>query len=224
MQRVEFHCHTISSKDCLLSPRQLVDCAARKGIDRVVVTDHNSISGALAAQQLDPERVIVGEEIMTKQGEILAAFVLSEVQAGLSPQETIARLRDQGAFISVAHPFDVHRKGGWREQDLLEILALVDAIETFNSRCISPEHNTMARRFAQSHRLAGTVGSDAHTCWELGRSTLQLQPFENAEDLRRVIGGGRSQTCLSPPWIHLSSRYAVITKRIWGILDTPPPA
>ncbi|MFT3893539.1 MAG: PHP domain-containing protein [Anaerolineales bacterium] len=60
MVRVEFHCHTNASKDSLVTPRELVDACRRKHIDRVIITDHNSIAGARAAQTLDPERVIVG--------------------------------------------------------------------------------------------------------------------------------------------------------------------
>ena len=122
MLRTEFHCHTIFSKDSLTRPRSLVDTCRRKRIDRVVVTDHNTIAGARVAYALDPELVIVGEEIMTTRGEILAAFVSEEVPKGLSPQETIRRLKDQGAFISVSHPFDRWRGGGWEEDDLLEVL------------------------------------------------------------------------------------------------------
>src|SRR5271157_2003852 len=107
---VEFHCHTVFSKDSLTSPQKLVDTCRRKGIDRVIVTDHNTIEGARAAQLIDPERVIIGEEIMTTRGEILAAFVTKEIPARLSPIETIKRLRDQDAFISVSHPFDEWRR------------------------------------------------------------------------------------------------------------------
>jgi len=60
------------------------------------VTDHNTIAGAQAAQALAPELVIVGEEIMTNSGEILAAYVVEEIPAGLSPQETIRRLKNRG--------------------------------------------------------------------------------------------------------------------------------
>ena len=79
MLKMEFHCHTIASKDSLLHPADLVSAARDRGIDRVVVTDHNSIAGAVAAKALDPELVIVGEEIMTSQGEILAAYVTGEI-------------------------------------------------------------------------------------------------------------------------------------------------
>ena len=213
---VEFHCHTIYSKDCLTSPGALVDACRRKGIDRVIVTDHNTIAGARAAQALDPERVIVGEEIMTTRGEILAAFVEEEIPKGLTPQETIRRLKDQGAFISVSHPFDKWRSGHWQLEDLLDILPQVDAIEIYNSRCILPRFNREARQFAEKHHLAGTVGSDAHATFELGRSLMMLEPFEGPAGLRNVISRGLSKVRWSPPWFHASSRYAVIYKKVTG--------
>jgi predicted metal-dependent phosphoesterase TrpH len=210
--RVEFHCHIIYSKDSLTSPERLVTACRRKGIDRVVVTDHNTIAGAQAAQALDPERVIVGEEIMTTRGEILAAYVTEEIPAGLSPQETIRRLKKQGAFISVSHPFDIYRGGHWDEADLLAILPDVDAIEVFNSRCWSPEFNRQAQKFAEEHNIPGTVGSDAHAPLELGRSLLLLEQFQGPDELRAVIRRGIPKVRWSSPWVHFISRYAVIRK------------
>ena len=212
--KVEFHCHTIFSKDSLVPPQALVNSVRRKGIDRVVVTDHNTVAGARAAQALDPERVIVGEEIMTTRGEILAAFVSEEIPKGLTPQETIRRLKDQGAFISVSHPFDRLRRGGWKEADLLEILPEVDAIEVYNSRCMNPRFNQEARQFAEKYNIAGTVGSDAHVTWELGRSLMSLEAFEGPDELRKLIRRGTSKVRWSPPWIHFTSRYATIYKKV----------
>lgn len=210
----EFHCHTVFSKDSLTPPHKLVDACRRKGIDRVIVTDHNTIKGALAAQALDPELVIVGEEIMTTRGEILAAFVTEEIPPLLTPQETIRRLKDQGAFISVSHPFDRLRAGGWRKDDLLDILPQVDAIEVFNSRCMNPDFNRQAQAFAEEHNIPGTVGSDAHVALELGRSLLILEQFEGPDEIRKVIRGGIPKVKWSPPWFHLTSRYASIYKAI----------
>ena len=214
--RVEFHCHTISSKDSLTHPADLVKTCRRKGINRVVVTDHNSIAGARAAQVLDPDLVIVGEEIMTTRGEILAAFVIEEVPKGLTPRETIHRLKDQGAFISVSHPFDSWRSGHWQEQDLLEILPTVDAIEVFNSRCMLPEFNHKAQQFAKTHDVAGTVGSDAHAAFELGQSLMELEPFEDPEGLRSVLRRGIPRVKRSPAWVRFTSRYATLYKKLKG--------
>lgn len=211
---VEFHCHTDASKDSLTHPEDLIRAARQKGIDWLIITDHNTIVGAQAAQSLDPKLVIIGEEIMTTRGEILASFVREEIPAGLSPQDTIRRLRDQGAFISVSHPFDRLRSGAWEEADLLEILPLVDAIEVYNSRCMFPSFNREARRFAEKHHIPGTVGSDAHATFEVGRSLMQLEPFEGPEEMRKIIRSGKPLTKWSPPWFHFSSRYAVATKKL----------
>lgn len=213
MLTLEYHCHTNASKDSLTEPADLIRAARRRGLDRVVVTDHNSIAGAKAAQALDPELVIVGEEIMTTKGEILAAFVREEIPAGLTPLGTIQILKEQGAFISVSHPFDEWRKGGWKEADLLEIIPFVDAIEVFNSRCMDPNFNHRARAFAEKHHLAGTVGSDAHGVIELGRSVVMLDPFTGPDGMRNVIRNAKYKTKLSPWWVHFISRYASMKKK-----------
>jgi predicted metal-dependent phosphoesterase TrpH len=59
-------------------------------------------------------------------------------------------LKEQGAFISVSHPFDELRKGGWKEADLLEIIPHVDAIEVFNSRCMDPRFNHRRRHLRRN--------------------------------------------------------------------------
>ena len=214
MSRVEFHCHTDASQDSLTRPADLVTAARRAGLDRLIITDHNTIAGARAAQLLDPELVIVGEEIMTTRGEILAAFVTEEIPPFLSPFETLCRLKAQGAFISVSHPFDKLRAGAWQESDLLEILPQVDAIEVYNSRCMFPGFNRAAQAFAEKHDIPGTVGSDAHAAFEVGRSFLELEPFEGPEEMRQVIRRAVPRVKWSPPWFHLTSRYASILKKL----------
>jgi predicted metal-dependent phosphoesterase TrpH len=212
--RVEFHCHTIYSKDSLTRPQALVAAARRAGLDRLIITDHNSIEGALVVKNLAPDMVIVGEEIMTTRGELLAAFVTEQIPPGLEPGEAIRRLRDQGAFISVSHPFDVFRSGHWELSHLLDITSLVDAIETFNARCMDMRPNLLAQKFARQNGLAGTVGSDAHTGLEVGRANLLLEKFSDADGLRRVIRSGVETVRLSSPLIHFSSRYASVIKKI----------
>lgn len=214
MLRVEFHCHTLYSPDSLTRPEALLAACARKKIDRVVITDHNTLRGALEARALDPQRVIIGEEIQTSEGELLAAFVQEEVPKGLPPAEAIARLRDQGAFISVSHPLDTHR--GWRLEALEAILPLVDALEVFNSRCVEAVFNTRAAEYARRHNLPGTVGSDAHTTRELGRSVLLLPDFDSADSLRQVLPQAALQTRLSSPLIHLTSAYAKMIQKMKG--------
>jgi predicted metal-dependent phosphoesterase TrpH len=212
--RVEFHCHTRYSKDSLVEPAALVETCRRRGIDRLVVTDHNTISGALAAKEIAPDLVIVGEEIMTTHGELLAAFVMEEVPRDLPPEEAIGRLKQQGAFISVSHPFDRFRGKYWSRGLLAELTPQFDAIEIFNARCLPPRLNREAEEFARLYNLAGTAGSDAHTHFEVGRAVMLLPPFNDAVGLREAIRSVRYETRLSPWWVRFGSRYAVMKKAL----------
>lgn len=216
MLRVEFHCHTIYSKDCLMRVENLLAACRRKGIDRIVITDHNTTDGAFEAQKIDSQRIIIGEEIKTQKGELLAAYLQEEIPPGLTPMETIARLREQGAYISVSHPFDQLRSGHWQVNDLLEISPLVDAIEIFNARCMSADFNRQAAKFAEQHEIVGTVGSDAHAAFEIGRAAMLLPDFHDANSFKEVLPHAEFETQLSSPLVHFTSRYAVWYKQIFN--------
>jgi len=214
MWNVELHCHTYWSSDSLASPAALLRVCRQRGIDRLAVTDHNTLRGALEAAALAPERFIVGEEILTTEGELLGYFMTEEIPAGLSPQETIDRLRRQGAVISVSHPYDYARQGAWREEVLRPLLPQLDALETFNARTYSAGPNARAAALARHGGLPGLAGSDAHAPFEVGRALTLLEPFHDAESFRRVLASARLVTRRSPAWVHLISRYAVLRKRL----------
>ncbi len=73
--------------DSRVSIDELIQTAKRKHIDRVVITDHNRIDGALMAKEIAPDLIIVGEEVMTTEGELLAAFVKESIPRGLNPTD-----------------------------------------------------------------------------------------------------------------------------------------
>lgn len=177
-----------------------------------MITDHETIEGALIARELAPDMVIVGEEIRTEEGEFLAAFVTEEVPRGLPVREAFERLVDQGAFISISHPFDKWRNGDWRPETLADLAPRLDAIEIFNARCMRSEFNRVATEYAQTYGLKGTVGSDAHSLREVGRATMLLPDFEDAAGLREALVEVQYDTTLSSPLIHFTSRYAVWRK------------
>lgn len=211
---IEMHCHSEWSKDSLNSFDQVVAAARRRKIDRIILTDHNTAEGALLWAKRAPDLFIPGEEIMTTQGEILAWFIKETVPRGLTPQETIRRLRDQGAVIGIAHPFDRVRKGAWRTDQLLEIVDMVDTIEVFNARCFFMQDNMKAREFADQHSKPVTAGSDAHLPYEYGRAMMRVEPFSDAEGLLDSIMHGEIVARLSPWWVHGGSTAAKYLKRM----------
>ena len=107
------------------------------------------------------------------------------------------------------------RRGHWQTPDLLEILPLVDAIEVFNARCMSADYNKQAQNFAQKHEVEGTVGSDAHSAFEIGRAAMILPEFKDADSLKEVLPKAQFETTLSSPLVHFTSRYAVWYKMLF---------
>jgi predicted metal-dependent phosphoesterase TrpH len=212
--RVELHVHTHASHDSLMDPDQLIKKCDAIGIDRVAITDHDVIDTALEMKAKYPERVIVGEEIETSQGEILGYFMTEWVPGGLDPMETIKRLRSQGAVISIPHPFDSLRKPHFSLEQLESFIPCIDAVETFNARCISNAFNEQAKNFAKSQGLLETVGSDAHTFRELGKATLMMAEFFDAETLLVSLRSAEQITDKSSFLVHFSSRFAKFYKKI----------
>ncbi|NLX11385.1 MAG: PHP domain-containing protein [Chloroflexi bacterium] len=211
---IEMHCHTVWSKDSLNTFERISRVAERRKIDRILITDHNTAEGALEWAARNPDLFIPGEEIMTTGGELLAWFVKETVPRGLSPQETIQRLRDQGAVIGVAHPFDRVRRGAWALDQLREIVDLVDTIEVFNARCFFKTDNVQAAEFAAQHDKPGTAGSDAHIPYEYGRAMMRVAPFSDAAGLLDSIRSGELVARISPWWVHGGSTTAKWRKRL----------
>lgn len=202
--KVDLHIHTCASKDSAVQPADAIKAAKRRGLDRMCITDHNRIDGALVAREIAPEFVIVGEEILTTHGEILAFFVSEWVPPLLSHPETLDRLEAQGAVISVSHPFDRHRHP-WTKETLEAVLPRLDAVEGFNARALHAQDNQRSQAFAAAHNLPMTAGSDAHTTMEIGAAYLEIPIFTGAEEFRAGLAESTIHGRLSPVWVHFAT-------------------
>ncbi len=212
--KVELHCHTYHSSDSLMQPHQILKACDQRGIDRVAITDHNSIAGAYETHAIDPERVIIGEEILTSEGEILGYFMQEQIPEGLPPMDVIQRLKSQGAVISISHPFDLTRGCRWSMETLNALIPHIDAVEVFNARCWNNQPNLKAAAFADETNLLATAGSDAHAPIEVGRAYLEIPPFTDAEMFRQALHNASVGGRRSIPLVHLLSRFAVWRKSL----------
>lgn len=195
-------------------PENVLRVSRERGIDKIAITDHNTIAGALRAAKLEPERVIIGEEIMTSKGELIGYFVRREVPAGLEPEQVIEDLRAQGAFIAVPHPLDRMRSGSWSMEDLEDLLPLVDALEVFNARNWFSVSDRRAAGLATKTGLLGTAGSDAHSYAEIGRVVMRVPEFRDADEMRLALANAQIVGHRSVPLVHLASRYASFRKSL----------
>ena len=170
---IDLHCHTSASFDSLASPGDVVRAAARRGLTHLAVTDHDRIDGALRARDAAPGglMIIIGEEVTTSDGDLIAAFLERAVPPGLTALEAIAAIREQGGLVGVPHPFDRSRGYGRTSGAQLEDIAdEVDWIEAHNARVVDGSANEQAAIFAAEHSLPGVCASDSHTILEVGIS------------------------------------------------------
>src|SRR6201986_895617 len=108
--RVDCHLHTVASGDSVLTLEELADRARQAGLGAGCVTDHNVTHAAVAAAERDlGVRIIVGEEIRTRDGDVIGLFLTERIPYVLPLAEVIGRIRGQGGLVYAPHPFDQGR-------------------------------------------------------------------------------------------------------------------
>lgn len=214
---IDPHVHTEYSSDCTVSIDKVFTISKRKGLNGVAVTDHNCIEGALRLKEKTGEHfvVIVGEEIKTSEGEIAGLFLKEWIPPGLSPEDTIDKIKSQGGLVCITHPFCFFRRSRLNFQTLKRIIRTVDIVEVFNSRNIFYADNEKAYAFAKDKNKLMMVGSDAHIPYEYGRSYLRIPLFDNGspEAFKKSLLAATLITRKSPLWVHLVTKWVKMRKK-----------
>jgi len=166
---VDLHCHSRGSFDCLSAPKEMLRAASERGLTHLAITDHDRIDVALEARELAPAglTVIIGEEVKTRDGDLICLFLERAIPPGLSALETIGAARAQGGLVGIPHPFDRMRGSILRDASLASLAPAVDWVETHNARLVG-HGNEDAAAFAREHGLPGIAVSDAHSIMEIG--------------------------------------------------------
>lgn len=166
---IDLHCHTRASFDSLSPPASVVRVAAERGLTHLAITDHDRIDGAQEARAAAPEglTVVVGQEIKTLAGDLIAVFLTSPIPPGLPAVDAIAAVRAQGGLVGIPHPFDRFRRSLGRDAVIATLGPLVDWVEIHNARLVG-RGNEEAAAFALENRLPGVAVSDSHSLLEVG--------------------------------------------------------
>jgi predicted metal-dependent phosphoesterase TrpH len=167
----------------------------------------------MAARSYPDVRIIVGEEVRTRDGEVLGLFLLEEVPRGLSAADTVDRIKAQGGLAGTPHPYDTFRSG-LDEELMHELASRLDFIEGLNARMIFAMHNQRAQEFATKHSLPVSAASDAHSPREIGRAYVEMPDFETPAQFLDSLRDGKLVGRLSSPFIHWISRYAAIRRKL----------
>jgi predicted metal-dependent phosphoesterase TrpH len=185
------HTHCEASPDSATSIEDQARAIREALIDVVCATDHNTIEGARRLEDIAVGfRVIVGEEIGSREGEIIGLFLDNAIPPGLSAEETIARIKAQGGLVIVPHPFTPSRPQQLRRQTLDRLWPQIDGLEVLNGREEFPSDNRKAAAYARERGIPGTAGSDAHRATEVGRAYVEVEDFASPEELLHALRTG----------------------------------
>ena len=188
--RFDLHIHSNYSSDSGLSVDDILKRAVEKGLDGIAICDHNTITGSYLARKRVTELnipllVLPGVEVSTSKGHLIVLGVRENIQPGLTPLETIRMARQKGGIIIAAHPFKKNSIGNVEGMD-------IDAIETFNSRCVFGE-NKKAEKMAIELGKPQVGGSDSHIIGTIGIGYTEIDSEPDEESVLKAIREGKTR-------------------------------
>ncbi len=219
---VDLHSHTSASFDSLASPRAVVRAAASRGLTYLAITDHDRIDGALEAREMAirealPLTILVGQEIRTRQGDLIGVFLERPIRSGLDAFEAIEDVRAQGGLVGIPHPFDRFRSSLLGTAEVDELAPLVDWVETHNARIMVGNGNQRAAEWAVEHELAGVAVSDAHSVLEIGVAYVALDGDPSTADgLRATLATAELVTGRATVFVRAVTPIAKLVQRARG--------
>ena len=207
--KIDLHVHTAHSPcSAFLPVRKIEQIALKRGLHGVAITDHNTIAGALELKSLARQiKVIVAEEIKTREGEIIGYFLVEKIPASLPVRETIQEIRRQGGLVSIPHPFDTLRTSRITREALEEIISDVDMIEVFNSRDVFQKPDLEFIEKSKRLGVIPVVGSDAHQPWEIGKSCAIMDEFETPQEFLAALRTAQFVAKKSSIWVHIITKF-----------------
>lgn len=186
---IDFHVHSKYSFDCFLEPVTIIDRMRSCGIDGFAVTDHDTIAGYREFKKLAPDLYIIcGEEISTRQGDIVGLFLKEEIKPCQDAFKVIQQIKKQDGLVMLAHPYK------WPHVLRGDVfLKSIDCLEVFNARNNIPFpylENMLAKKAVERLGLAYVAGSDTHEGFEIGRAVTVfdfLPDSANNEKIKAAI-------------------------------------
>ena len=196
LSRADLHIHSVASDGTATVAQILEHVERQTDLSVIAITDHERIDAAVAAQAMAADRglraeVVVGEEVTTLGGHLLALFIDRPIRPYKSLRSTIAAVHDAGGLAIPAHPLVPYPlcAQGWVLRRLIDdpdATVHPDAIETFNPTSLGKPWHARVVRFADAHRLAHVGNSDSHALEAIGTGWTTF-PGRGVADLRRAI-------------------------------------
>jgi predicted metal-dependent phosphoesterase TrpH len=199
--KLDPHIHSSYSGDARSSPKDIIERAKSIGLDMIAISDHNTIKGSKVAIELsknmDDFLVIPSIEISSSGGHILGLGVKSIIPKGLSPEETVEKIHDEGGIAIIPHPFSFYRNGlffnnketvqNLVKEDKSNKNSLIEGIEVLNARYIVGYSNYKANKLANKYNLGKIGSSDSHFLESIGNCYTEIKDINREPTIDDVI-------------------------------------
>jgi predicted metal-dependent phosphoesterase TrpH len=187
--KVDLHTHSIGSSDGGLTLDDYRRALEQGKLDYIAITDHGEVKAARKIRQdlkSLGNRIIIGEEIKTTDGEIIGLYLKNKIPFWMTPMQTVKEIKKQGGVVYIPHPFEVVRSG-ISQSALQEIIKEVDIIETYNSRALFKKKRNMAAAMAKRHGVAQAASSDAHGSMGWGKTYSVLAQAPARDTIKQLF-------------------------------------
>jgi predicted metal-dependent phosphoesterase TrpH len=187
--KADLHVHTVYSSDSVITPKELVFYAKKRGLTAVAVTDHNEVEGALKIAKETDFPIIPGTEVSSLHGHIVGLNVQEPIQRGLSADETVDLIHKAGGIAIACHPFALF-KGSIGKH----VSSKFDAVEAINASAFPFGRATrQAHQLAERLRLPKVAGTDAHYGPVIGQAYTLIDSEVDVEAVVKAIVDGRCE-------------------------------
>ena len=205
MSLADPHCHTTAS-DGMAEPEELVRAAVERGLRLIAVCDHDTMASAAEVRARGEDAglaVVCGQEVTTRwpaQTHVVGWYLDRPVRPGMTLEDTVDAIHDQGGLAIVPHPFMPTYFASCQPAMLARLIERhpVDGIEVVHSSPISAGRRRRLAEFydANRERLGAAIGaSDSHFGrYDLGQVLTEFDG-DTAEDFRRAVLERRTRPC-----------------------------
>jgi len=215
--KIDPHIHSIYSGDSRSTPEKIIKQALLIGLDVIAISDHDSVEGSKIAiemsKKMDKILIIPSIEISSSGGHILGLGVENIIQKGLSPEETVEKIHDEGGLAIVPHPFSFYRNGllsknkktttslvktidpltafkntdSTADTDFGFNSRYIDGVEVLNARYVIGYSNFRANKLANKNNLAKIGASDSHFIESIGNCYTEINDIDSEASVDDVI-------------------------------------
>ncbi|MGO8805179.1 MAG: CehA/McbA family metallohydrolase [Candidatus Bathyarchaeia archaeon] len=212
----DLHVHSNYSRDSLITPKDLVYYAKKRGLTAVAVTDHNQVDGSWKIAKETDFLVIPGMEVSSGDGHIVALNVKELIPRGLSAGETVDKIHAAGGIAIAVHPY------AWFKGSLASHVkdAKFDAVETLNANAFPfGRCKRKATQVAQKLNMPQTGGTDAHYGPTIGYGYTAINSEPTVDAIVEAIVKGNCSPCGQsiPLMFTLQRQYKLIKRKFYRV-------